>query len=677
MSELAIVQEGGRLVAADEALRDVKRKLQAARDHRKRFESTWYSNLAFAAGKHWLKWSETLHKLVAPPELRGKELYSADVITEYRMAALGELGSDDDRPELLIARNDQAAEHVQRQLNKAVAWGWDNEWMGDDVLAQVNRLLVDMGTAGVRCRFDPTVGPVVRENVPHYGGRPLREEEALELLADGPNPEVEMRDVRQGRIVWEALSPFNLLVPPGVPHEKDFPWECVVRPVPLDTVKAEYGDVAADLVADQDIVSVLGMDASTGSAGLMPAPAQSARPDRLEDHVWLYTYYERPCPRYPDGRTIVFGSQRMKPLRIADGLPYRDASGTPCSGVVYFHWWRVSDRFWSRALLEVMKDVQRAVNKRRTQINEIIDRGLPFVIVQRNSPAKQRRGLAVELVEIAPNEREPKVVEGVRPGDWLYHDIEAAREDLEHATGIKGPRLGENPSNVTTYAQLALLNENDQIKRQTILKERKQAIAKLVELSVYDIRTYWGSERQIALAGDEETIDQFVFDANTVPDFFVVRVAKGASKPRSQAAEIKKIEDVWQAAIASGAVMESPHDWVEWLKASLEAGQALDLPEGGRDAHADKAELENTALRGGEQVPVQYYDQHDVHIPVHRELQMAAEIEGDLELWQRVEEHVQQHVLTAQQTAQVMASVATANSAGALPPQAAPPPGAV
>lgn len=661
MSQLAIEQDG-QLVDAMEATAKVRQAIQDARADRKQYEPTWHSNLAFAAGKFWLEWHRSLRRLTMPEELQSKELYTADVVTEYRMTALGELASEDDRPELLLIREDATSEDFQEQLNKAVGWGWDHEWNGDDSLAELDRMVVDLGTAAMRPRWDPTYGPIVQESVPFVDGKPVLDEaEAVELFSGGPRDDVEMRPVRQGRHVWEPLSPFNLIVPPGIPHERDFPWECVVRPVLLDSVKAEYGEAAASLKEDADIGSLLGSD-ELGLASLTGVDGSEGKRGRLRDHVWLFTYYERPCPKYPDGRTIVFASNAYKPLRVENDLPYRTAGGVGTSGIAYFHWWRVTGRFWSRSLIEAMKDPQRNINKRRTQTNEIIDRGMPMIFVERNSQAKTRRGVANELIEIGPQERPPIPFEGIRPGEWLSKDVADSREDLERATGIRGPRLGENPANVTTYAQLALLTENDQVKRQQIHRERKLGIARLIEAAVHDIRAYWGSERQLALAGDDDSLEALTFNATKIPPFFVVKNARGAAKPRSQAAELKKVEELWQAALASGAVALDPQGWVEWFRDSLQAGQALDLPEGGQSYHADKAELENSLILQGQVPPVLYYDLHALHIPIHREQQIDADLAQDLELWSAFEEHIQAHVLKQQETAQIMAQMAVSNS---------------
>lgn len=669
-----LTEPDGTTVRAEDALREIRARIDEARAHRKRYEPTWHSNLAFAAGKFWLAWDRDQRRLVFPPELQRKELYTADLITEYRTTALGELGTDDDRPELLLRREDEYSEAFQAQLNRVVSWAWDYEWQADEVLEEMRRLCVDLGTTAIRCRFDPSYGPIVQDNVPHVDGRPVLDpEEARSLLANGPNPAVTMRPIHQGRIVWEALSPLNLIVPPGIPHERYFPWEAVIRPVPLDQVRDEFGNVEG-IKADGDIGSLLGFDVQaeladgTNVIGLR----QDSDRGQLRDHVWLITYYERPSRRYPQGRTITFVGNTMKPLRVRNSLPYKLPNGSYHSGIVYFHWWRTSGRFWSRALVEAAKDPQRSFNKRRTQINEIIDRGLPAIFVEENSRAKDRRGLPNELIELKPQERAPTVFEGVRPGQWMYQELDQLRVDLEHATGIRGPRLGENPANVTTYAQLALLTENDFVKRQIIRREHQNGIARLVELSVLDMKRYWG-ERTIMFAGDDDQVEAEIFDANQIPDFFIVKVAKGSTKPRSQGAELKKIEELWNGAVASGAVALDPIAWIQWFRDSLEQGQALDMPAVGSTPHEEKARIENHKLLNGDEVFVQYYDRHELHIEIHREVQIQAELAGDVALWQRVEDHVQQHVAMQAQTANVLAS-ALPGLGAPLPGLGAPPP---
>lgn len=681
MATLAPVQDGQN-VDPEVIAKPVREKIQQAREWRKKkFEPAWHMSLAFASGKHWLVYDRNQRSLRriqdVDPRYKNRELYQADVITEYRTTMLGELGSDNDRPELLLQRDDQASEDYQAQLNRAVGWGWDYQWDGDEVLAEADRLCVDLGTSAIRCRWEPGYGKTLADNVPFQNGKPvLNVQQATELLGNGPRPDVQMQPIQEGRICWDALSAFNLIVPPGITHERHLPWECVVRPTLLSEVQDLY-PAAMGMREDGDIGTGLGV-ATTGSSG--DNSGVNARSDRLRDHVWLFTYYERPSQRRPKGRVLVFAGNELKLIHTDEQLPYVGPDGSYRSGIAYFHWWRVTGQFFSRGLVSAMEDGQRMINRRGTQKNEIIDRGMPYLVVERNSKVKDRVGVPMELVEIEPAERTPVPVAGMGLTDAFHKDIEQLHDDIERATGIRGPRLGENPANVNTYSQLALINENEQVKREMILTGRKQAIASLVEDSVYDIRTYWGPEKQIMLAGDEDQIDVEVFDATKIPPFFIVSTAKGSAKPRSQAAKLKIVEDLYAAAMNAGAPLPTV-----WLKESLEAGEALDLPEQAADDQADKAELENHLMLEGHEIPVTYYDPPNVHIPIHRGAQIQAEMTGDDAAWQRLERHVQMHEqVVAMQAARTQALQAGGEPGSQLPPadlneppeqQTGPPPG--
>src|SRR6266496_2120055 len=380
MANVVAIPHGGQLIDSEKPLEQVKQQIKRGREAQRAFHPTWQSNLAFASGQQWLGWHEksrTLRSIQSmDPRYRAKELYTADKIGETRLAVLGEMGSDDDRPELLLARDDRASEDYEAAANRAVGHGWENEWDGDERLAEIDELTLDLGTSAMRCRFDPTVGSVAYKDVPHLKGEPVMvKDEQLRVVAaaaTGEGPQPNFKDVPVGRICWEPVSAFGIIPPAGVARETYFPFDCIVRPTLLADLKQQFGDVAASLKEDADIGSTLG-EAVVGA----PGAGADRQKNRLRGYVWLFTYFERPTQQNPQGRVFYLAGNEMKLLRVDPKLPYLDTNGTYCSGVVYFHWWRVSGRFFSRSLIEAMKDGQRRKNKLATQRNEIIDRGMP------------------------------------------------------------------------------------------------------------------------------------------------------------------------------------------------------------------------------------------------------------------------------------------------------------
>ena len=655
MSELSLDLGAGQLVSEQAFTKPIKDRIKEGLQARKGLEAGWQLDLAFAAGKFQLEWHRDQRRLMMPPEQYNREFYPEDRITEYRTHALGELGGDDDRPQLLLRQEDKANEDYQSQLNRAVGFGWDNEWDGDEALEQARRMAVDMGTSAIQCLYDPTVGPVLEDNMPHLNGAPvLDQKQALGLYdeeAGAYRPDVKMAPMRAGRICWNPLSGFNLIVPAGIPDERKFTWECVVQPAPTDTVGQMYPHLAKDLKSDKDIGNALGLDINSelGDArGWGGGPGKAAR---MQGHVWLYRYYERPTQRFEKGRVVVLVGNKMMFGEQIDELPYVSAAGEYRSGIAYFHWWRVTGRFWSRSLVSALRDIQRSIDEISTLKTQIIKRGLPYVVVEEGSGLEKRKGIPVEVLQIKPQSSGPPVLgQGVGPGPWMQAEMDAKREALEHASGIRAARLGENPANVTTYSQLALIYEADQTKRQQINRDHKRKIKQLVEDSIYDMRRYWGPEKQIMLAGDEQKVEAFTFNATKIPAMFIVEVARGTTQPRTQAAKLKLIDDIAQYSLNSQQPLP-----VSWVKGSYEAGNPLDLPDIPSDDQVDKAQLENHQMLLGNEVQPQYYDPIQVHVPIHRSAQIQAEQVGDVAAWNRIEQHIQMHSQLAAQNAQDVA----------------------
>jgi hypothetical protein len=678
MSSLALAGPDGKLEDPEAVVSLWRDRITQAREHRKQFEPVWLSNLAFAAGQHYLAWDERQRRMRHLSELDpfyDKDLFTADVITEQRAAALGELATDDDRPELLLAQQSDTAEALQKEINAAVAHGWEYEWGSDQALRQARRLCIDLGVSAVRVRFDPTLGPL-KANVPTLNGKAVTDiNEARALLAGGPRQDVAIKDVHEGRTVWEPLSALNLLTPPGVNHETAFPWEVIVRPVLIDKVEEEYGDVAKGLSEDGDIASIIGLSTSqqVRSSNL------TDQKGRLRGHVWLFTCNERPTRAHPQGQVVVLASNAMRLLRTDDRLAYETVEHTFRSGVHYLHWWRLNDRFWSRSFVEGLKDPQRMINRRKTQSIEIGDRSMPFVMLAENSLPKQPTGTPMEYVTVRdnPGAPAPVIFEGHGPGEWMYRDVEGFREDLSHASTMSDLRMGDNPAGVNTYSQLALLNENESLKREEIQQEHKDVRARLVEDSVHDIRRFWPEEKLILVAGDEGSMSQQTFSKSKVPDFYLVKVAKGSAKPRSQGAELKKIDAIWLAATQCGVFAADPHAWIKWYSDSLEAGQSLELPEAQPDSQTEMANFENFLMQRGEDVEPADYDLLPTHVPIHREAQDQARAADDVELFARIQTHVDRSIALAQSLADQHAAQVAASAPPMLPPDAPPgPPGA-
>jgi hypothetical protein len=632
------------------------------------FHGTWATNLAYSAGQQWLVWNERSTQLRhiqrEDPAYAGRELFTDNRIREYIQSALGELSTEDDRPELLTAQEGDEAEQITKMLNRLAGYAWEHEWDADTALLEMRRLVLDLGVAAIRCRWNPDEGTTAGHALLGPDGEPVQDHETLAMLAqggtlpDGSLPKV--KTVKHGRTNWDTYSAFQILNPPGVIHESKFPWECLMEPVLVDDIEDIYG---VRVQEDTDIVSSIGLPSS------MASQAEQRSQNRLRDHAWKYTYFDRPSRRHPDGRSIILAGSDMQMLDVRDELPYK-LGDEPHTGIIYFHWWRLSDRFQSQSFVEPMKDPQRVINRRQTQKVEIVDRSMPKMVVRKGDWPGSTTGAPMEIVEIERTAQPPTIMQGAGPGSWMYQEIEALAESLAHASTLSPLRLGENPERVQTYGQLALLNDNEHGKRQTVIFEMRAGVAKLVELSMSDLVKYWPEEKQAMVEGEEDTFEMMTFRKSEIPPNWRCRVAKGSPLPRSQGAQVQKIDAIWKALVESGAVATNPPAYAAWYKDSLEAGAPQDLPAEAPSSQQQMAKLENTLMRHGEHVPPTYYDNLQIHLPAHREEQDKARAEGNADLGAMLENHIQAH--RAFEMANQQANQLSAQSAQLGPPGAPP-----
>lgn len=682
-STLDVVLPDGSRRTSKQILEPWLKREESGRKARRPFERDWMMNAAFSQGHQWAVYSRREHRVLEEDPRRkaeGRSMETADVLTQYVWTAIGKLAADDFRPQLLAEYGSkELAERYAEAANKAYSWGWDEEWKGDEALLDLLLTLATFGTGAIRCRYDRTRGDLVGD-VPHAPeggyqytdpetGRPQSFEEGKPILdpaaarahvADRKyyGEQIDLRQIREGAVTWEVLSPWNLLVPPAVEHAKDFPWEIVVRPVALEDLKEMYGDRADGVKSDAvEAMTVLGLNTPTNPSGRdslsAAAPESSAK---LEDHALLYTGYAKPSRDFPKGLQVCWAGDDTL-LDITPKLPLQDSPWGPRSGLTYFHYWRVKQRFWGRSLYDAGRGPQRTRNKRISQIDEIINRGLPKIFIEEGSiNLDELTGSPLETVPVKQGAPLPRPDGGIAPGEWMKADVELQDMNIQKALGINDIGLGNAPAGVSAYSAMALMTENDATKMDPIAKGFKTGIADVGRDSMESMKN-WPDGKKLMIVGEEDELEKFVFQRQMIPAGYMLKQAKGGTLPRSQAAEIQKIADLWNAAAVSGAVGRNPAAWLRWYKKSLDAGKAQDLPEMDlSDEQRHKAALENVVMvRTGQVLPVAPYDDAQVHDEEHREMELKlseAAALGDQEAAQRLPVIQQHRELQAQQAQQ-------------------------
>jgi len=238
-----------------------------------------------------------------------------------------------------------------------------------------------------------------------------------------------------------------------------------------------------------------------------------------------------PSRKHPEGRSVAWAQDVM--LEGKKGLPYT-ISGEPMIGIRFFKYNIIPERFWAIGLVEPGIGPQRQRNRSRSQYIEIKDRaGLGRIYTRPNALNVNTLagGKVVEVIEVRPGAEIPTETNGLGPGPWMAEDIAMHDNDIDKVMGMGQVTLGQGaPGGVSAYSAMALLAEQDDRRVGPIIRHIRNNVTWLTKFTLQDVRRYWGPQKQIQLAGEDDKIQAFIFNAAQLPDEIYVKVGRGARR---------------------------------------------------------------------------------------------------------------------------------------------------
>lgn len=189
--------------------------------------------------------------------------------------------------QVLPSTTDQQRVSAAELAEKAALYGY-GQWDIGEARRTACRYAIGGGGEGFCLPyFDANVGPYVE--VPD----PLDPAAPPQVVGQG---EIKILSLHGNQVYWEPGCKF-----------RESRWWAIERAVPKETIEEMPGYLPGDLKAD----------ASTSDI-----PTDDKPSDQM---VLLTSYYERPCPKYPDGRLLTIANRRQVipeedyPLKAADG----------------------------------------------------------------------------------------------------------------------------------------------------------------------------------------------------------------------------------------------------------------------------------------------------------------------------------------------------------------------
>ncbi|MBO5412472.1 MAG: hypothetical protein J6A38_05290 [Clostridia bacterium] len=424
--------------------------------------------------------------------------------------------------------------------------------------------------------------------------------------------------VYEGEAQVTAVSPFEIF-PDRLDVEdlKDVRSLIHVQTVSADYVLEKFGV----LVQGTDLVGTFGYSEPT--SGKLPAQHGGMHKTMIHNGVLLLERYTRPSKEAPDGKLeIVAGGK----LLYQGGLPFaNEERGTKGLPFVKQDSIRLPGAFFAGSVIDRLIPVQRAYNAVRNRKHEFLNRlSMGVLTVEDGSvdvdelsdegllPGKvlvyRQGGKAPEMLDCGNIPSEFKDEE-----EWLENEFSLI-------SGVSELSKDSTPVRVTSATGLQLLLAQDESRLSATTTSMDRALKEIGRQILRLYRQFAGSARMMTLTGENKKVETYYFNASTLSVSDIQFESQESASPEEKRATLLQLYEAGLLTDENGKVSkENKHRILEAF--------GFGGYENARDIsslHIAKALEENLTLRQ-EDVGVDEYDDHALHIVEHTRFLLSAE----------------------------------------------------
>lgn len=509
-------------------------------------------------------------------------------------------------------------------------------------------------------------------------------------VIDPQTGEVVMDEIPLGDVSTGVVEPYRISLDPLCSDLHNARWIMEFSIQPLDWIIEQfdrqeegYTGRASEVKPEQTLSTSLrrfyDLKQSSGvkyNQNIGPGSG-AASGEAIENTAVVKEYYERPSRKYPKGRLVV----------VANGIPlYGGAS--PCDGPELgdwhpyseFRWEVIPGRFWGRAPLDDITELNKQVNS----IDSVImltrkTMAVPQKIIPSDSGIAPGVWTGRPGQEIRPRSTGamPSVVQSAGVHEQVFAERKQKVEDIKQISGAIDILKGDRPPGVTAASALEMLYEVGTGKLKPVLDRWKMFIEssqkkqlrlmskKYREPRPEFIRLLHMKNKEIP----ESAINQFI--GSDLLDNCNVCIEAGSNVPKLQSVEKSLL---LQLANIGTLNLASPENQMEFNKRMGIAGF-----EGDTGPDVKRAEWENDMLDSIEVSPsnqpvILADDNHAIHKDIHtRRMKEPSFITLSPAIQQAYMQHIEQHQQILDQQAQI-AMMQGMPAAPQSPPQTPPMP---
>lgn len=656
---------------ADFVEQEYKRRMA----ERKPFELQWRLNLEFVNGNQYLDIDPVTQSIQEIPRLywyQEREVFNQiATIVETRISRLSR-----QRPIMKVrpSSNDEHDLSTSKVSSSLLNYSWNDQGM-DDIYSDFLTWLEITGSVFLKAVWNVNKGrTIIRETFPQtlQDVEELREndlpetiqsvrqetESESERLAQLENPGLEtdpfnanenVIELREGDIETVVIPPYQIF-PNSSYVEKMEDLRSIIhaKAYHVDEIEEMWG-----IRVEPEESQVMQLEETKSGLGGIGYTVGGWRGGykQLKDHAILKEYYERPSKRYPNGRFIVVAGHKTL---HAGPLPYLVGK----DGQVDFPFIQLKSipdpgNFWGKSIVERCIPVQRrynALRNRKAEYLNLVTIGQwyePIGSVDEDTELNNGPGARIRY---RPGVGQPEPVQFPNLPGSFENEIQTLLSEFTAISGISElSRYSEAPSGVKSGIALSIANEQDDTR---LAMTTTRIATGIVLLGKYWLRLYKQfvqEPRLIRTVGPNREVDTLFWTASDLnSDDVIVENISALSETPAQRRQM--VFDLINTGIFTRDEMNPfSQESRQKILELLEYGHWENSMNDERSLQISRARRENASILNIEQVMVQDFDDHELHIQEHNKLRMQPEYDDMLQseigpiVDMLMREHLSQH----------------------------------
>ncbi len=410
------------------------------------------------------------------------------------------------------------------------------------------------------------------------------------------------------------------------------------------------------------------------------------RNDTKKDQSIILEIWVKPghLPDLPNGGMFTIAAEQV--VQGWDQWPY-DHGQYPLSKLDSMP----TGKFYTSSIIEDLIPLQKELNRSRSQLIESKNRmSKPQLAAQKGAvDAKKITTEPGLVVEYAVGFEPPTPIPLQNLPSYVTEEINRLYSDMSDISGQHDVSNGSTPPGVTAATAISFLQEQDESLIATHFTSIEEAIEKVAGQSLSYVKMFWDEPRTVKIVGLEGTFDVQTFKNSDLRGNSDIRVESGSALPTSRAAKQAFIMDLMKMGfiqseegletmeigglnriyeriqvdkrqaqrenlkmrvITDQDMQQQQQEWMQQQQQEtqppMQTQQVQQAPQTDfLNPQVTKDTQSGLNLVPPLLVPVNTYDNHEIHIKVHNDYRKSQNFESASTLTKALfEEHVKQHM---------------------------------